>query len=69
MKIGFRSTKEEYKHLGEWEAQVAGLPQARCYGSSLEECIGRLILTFGKEHGVEFIDPEDVQDQRQQKAN
>ncbi len=64
MKIGFRPTKDEFKRLGEWEAQVAKLPQARCYGSSPEECVGKLVLTFGKEHGIEFIDPKDVQDLR-----
>ena len=62
MKIGFRPTKDN--HLGKWEAQVAGLPQARCYGASPEEAVGKLILAFGKEHGVTFIYRSEMQDQR-----
>lgn len=64
MKIGFRLTKDEYRQLGEWEAQMAGLPQARCYGNSPAEAVGNLILVFGKEHEIEFIDPSEIQDQR-----
>ncbi len=66
MKIGFRETKDGYKHLGDWEAQIIGLPQARFYGRSAPEAIGKLILTIGKEHdcGVEFCDPSEMQEQR-----
>ena len=66
MKIAFRQTKEEYKHLGEWEAQIIGLPQARCYGRSAPEAVGKLVMNLGKEHGceVEICDPSEMQDQR-----
>lgn len=62
MKIGVRETTEEHKHLGDWEAQVEGLPQARCYGKTIYEAVGKLVFAFGKEHGVELN--KDVQDQR-----
>ena len=68
MKIAFRQTKEGYKHLGEWEVQVIGLPQARSYGRSAAEAVGKLILSLGKDHGMhdglEICDPSEIQDQR-----
>jgi len=66
MRIGRRETTDEYKNLGAWEAQIIGLPQARCYGNSDPEAVGKLILTFRKEYpgDIEFCDPSEMQDQR-----
>lgn len=70
MNIAFRKTDPEYEHLGAWEAQVIGLPQARCYGVSSAEAIGYLIFAFGKEQcadkGIEFCDSSEMQNQRVQ---
>jgi len=68
MKVGFRETYSEYKKFGEWEAQIIGLPQARCYGSTVYEAVGKLILTFGKEYDIEFCDASEMQDQRAKKV-
>lgn len=66
MKIGFREITDEHKHLGNWEAQIIGFPQARCYGNSHSEAVGKLILTFRKEYpgNIEFCDSSEIQDQR-----
>lgn len=66
MKIGYRKTTDECKHLGTWEAQIIGFPQARCYGNSHSEAVGKLILTFRKQFPgeIEFCDSSEIQDQR-----
>ena len=58
LKVLAEETTPEYQHLGKWVAQISGLPQARCYGSSLAEAVGNLMLTFGKEHGI-ILNPPD----------
>ena len=67
MKIAFRQTNPEYKHLGEWEAQVENLPQARCYGATAEEAVGKLLLRFGKEQGIQIGKSSEMSNQRRSK--
>lgn len=55
LRIITAETTEEYRHLGDWVAQIKGLPQARTYGKDEAEVVGRLILTFGKEHGIALL--------------
>ena len=68
LKVGFRQTAEEYKHLGDWEAQIIGLPQARSYGRSVPEAVGKLLLSIGKDHGmkngIEFVAASEMQNQQ-----
>ena len=45
-------TNEQYRHLGDWIAQVQGLPQCRMYGGNKDEALVKLILRFGKEQGL-----------------
>jgi len=54
MNVVIKPTKKEHINLGKWVAQIENLPQARCYGSSLEESFGKIVLTFGKENGIKF---------------
>lgn len=57
-------TEGEYARLGEWVAQIKGLPQARTYGASEAEALGKLLLTFGKERGVAMLPPSELDPQR-----
>jgi len=59
MTILFKQTADHYKHLGEWVAQIKGLPQARHYGATLPEAVGKLVLTFGKDQGMTINPPNE----------
>lgn len=52
MKILVHQTPEKYRHLGLWVASIGGAPQARQYGESFDEALRKLLVTFGKEHGI-----------------
>ncbi len=54
-KIIVVETEGEYKPLGKWVAQVAGLPQARHYGATSVEVLGKLVGTFRRELNIEMI--------------
>lgn len=57
-------TEGDYTRLGEWVAQIKGLPQARTYGASEAEAIGKLFLAFGKERGIVKLPPSELDPQR-----
>ena len=60
LSIATAETTEEYRHLGDWVAQFKGLPQARIYGKDKAEAVGKLILTFGKEHGIALLPASEL---------
>ncbi len=64
LKIVTARTKDEYICLGEWVAQIKGLPQARIYGASEAEVVGKLFLTFRKELGITILPPSELDPQR-----
>lgn len=57
-------TDADYGHLGKWVAQIKGLPQARAYGADEAEALGKLVLAFGKEHGIAFLPASELDPQR-----
>ena len=66
LRIVTAQTAEDYRHLGDWVAQIKGSPQARTYGKDEAEAVGKLILAFGKENGIELL-PASELDQRRQR--
>lgn len=52
LRISTARTTGEYLALGKWVAQINGLPQARTYGHTKAEAVGKLVLAFGKEQGM-----------------
>lgn len=68
LKIVTARTEGDYTHLGEWVAQIKGLPQARTYGASEAEAFLKLFQAFGKEHGIVMLPAEELDSQRTERT-
>lgn len=60
-------TTGDYRRLGAWVAQFKGLPQARAYGKDRAEAVGKLILSLGKENGIELLPAAELAPSRRER--
>lgn len=66
LRIVTAETTGNYRRLGDWVAQIKGLPQARTYGKDEVGAVGRLILAFGKEQGITLLPASELDPQRRE---
>ena len=67
LRIVVAETTGDYRRFGAWVAQFKGLPQARTYGNDKVEAVGRLILSLGKENGIELLPAAELDPQKKER--